>query len=202
MIGQYLSNKNESATIAKSEIFSELNKATADASRLRVWELSVSRCLQHLAATFCAACCVRLKAWTPTCRMLLQRCPPTNMATGKIRADTRIMNLCPQEKIHTHARAPPPVTGSTTRPCPLSAGMPDTCREPRCSQGARVTGVTGRPAAGVGEPRVEEPCRSRREWKRLDTGGLIVVLGRSFGAGAGRLELETRKQASGVGEQT
>jgi len=27
MIGQYLSNKNESATVAKSEIFSELNKA-------------------------------------------------------------------------------------------------------------------------------------------------------------------------------
>jgi len=27
MIRQYLSNKNESATVAKSEIFSELNKA-------------------------------------------------------------------------------------------------------------------------------------------------------------------------------
>ena len=27
MIGQYLSNKNESATVAKSEIFPELNKA-------------------------------------------------------------------------------------------------------------------------------------------------------------------------------
>jgi len=27
MIGQYLSNKNESATVAKSEIFSKLNKA-------------------------------------------------------------------------------------------------------------------------------------------------------------------------------
>jgi len=27
MIGQYLSNKNESATVAKFEIFSELNKA-------------------------------------------------------------------------------------------------------------------------------------------------------------------------------
>ena len=27
MIGQYLSNKNKSATVAKSEIFSELNKA-------------------------------------------------------------------------------------------------------------------------------------------------------------------------------
>ena len=27
MIGQYLSNKNESATVAKSKIFSELNKA-------------------------------------------------------------------------------------------------------------------------------------------------------------------------------
>jgi hypothetical protein len=27
MIEQYLSNKNESATVAKSEIFSELNKA-------------------------------------------------------------------------------------------------------------------------------------------------------------------------------
>jgi len=30
MIRQYLSNKNESATVAKSEIFSELNKALAD----------------------------------------------------------------------------------------------------------------------------------------------------------------------------
>ena len=29
MIRQYLSNKNESATVAKSEIFSELNKALA-----------------------------------------------------------------------------------------------------------------------------------------------------------------------------
>jgi hypothetical protein len=28
MIGQYLLNKNESATVAKSEIFSELNKAS------------------------------------------------------------------------------------------------------------------------------------------------------------------------------
>jgi hypothetical protein len=27
MIGQYLSNKNESAIVAKSEIFSEVNKA-------------------------------------------------------------------------------------------------------------------------------------------------------------------------------
>jgi hypothetical protein len=27
MIGQYLSNKNKNATVAKSEIFSELNKA-------------------------------------------------------------------------------------------------------------------------------------------------------------------------------
>jgi len=27
MIGQYLSNKNENATVAKSEIFSKLNKA-------------------------------------------------------------------------------------------------------------------------------------------------------------------------------
>jgi len=140
MIGQYLSNKNESATIAKSEIFSELNKATADASRLRVWELSVSRCLQHLAATFCAACCVRLKAWTPTCRLLLQRCPPTNMATGKIRADTRIMNLCPQEKIHTHARAPHPSRAALR----ARARYPRACRIPAASRDARrVLGSLG-----------------------------------------------------------
>ena len=121
---------------------------------------------------------------------------------GKIRADTRIMNLCPQEKIHTHAHARHPSRAALRAPCPLSTGMPDTRREPRCSQGARVTEVTGRPAAGVGGPRVEEPCRSRRVWKRLDIGGLIVVLGQSFGAGARRPELETRKQASGVGKQT
>jgi len=34
MVGQYLSNKNEIATVAKSEIFSEINKALASAAQL------------------------------------------------------------------------------------------------------------------------------------------------------------------------
>jgi len=34
MIGQYLSNKNENATVAKSEIFSELNKAHGNGTKL------------------------------------------------------------------------------------------------------------------------------------------------------------------------
>ena len=36
MIGQYLSNKNKSATVAKSEIFSELNKAEDEKNRILV----------------------------------------------------------------------------------------------------------------------------------------------------------------------
>jgi hypothetical protein len=130
------------------------------------------------------------------------------MATGKIRADTGIMNPCPREKIHARARARHPSRAALRarahypRACFARGHARIPVYEARCSHGARVTGVTGRPAAGVGEPRVEEPCRSRCECRRLNTGGLTVVLGRSFGAGTGRPEFDTRKQASGVGEQT
>jgi hypothetical protein len=67
------------------------------------------------------------------------------MATGKIRADTRIMNLCPQEKIHTHARAPHPSRAALR----ARARYPRACRIPAASRDARrVLGSLGHGEAG------------------------------------------------------